>query len=97
MNIFNSKPKRYVRKPDETWNKDQWATKIPLQHLDNFGEVFKAAWENRDNLAYAYRILNEGVCDGCALGTSGMNDWTVDGIHLCNIRLRLLRLMQYRP
>lgn len=92
MNIFSSKPKRYVRKPDESWNKDQWATQIPFRHLDNFGEVFKAAWENRDNLAYAYRILNEGVCDGCALGTSGMNDWTVDGIHLCNIRLRLLRL-----
>jgi molybdopterin-dependent oxidoreductase alpha subunit len=92
MNIFSSKPKRYIRKPDEAWNKDQWATLVPLQHLDNFAEVFKAGWENRDNLAYAYRILNEGVCDGCALGTTGMQDWTVDGIHLCNIRLRLLRL-----
>jgi molybdopterin-dependent oxidoreductase alpha subunit len=92
VNIFSSKPKRSIREPDETWNKEQWATSIPLQHLDNFGEVFKAAWENRDNLAYAYRILNEGVCDGCALGTTGMKDWTVDGVHLCNIRLRLLRL-----
>jgi molybdopterin-dependent oxidoreductase alpha subunit len=32
------------------------------------------------------------VCDGCALGTSGLHDWTLDGIHLCNVRLRLLRL-----
>jgi molybdopterin-dependent oxidoreductase alpha subunit len=92
MNIFSSKPKRFVRKPDESWNKELWATQVPLQHLDNFAEVFRAGWENRDNLAYAYRILNDGVCDGCALGTTGMKDWTVDGVHLCNIRLRLLRL-----
>ena len=49
-------------------------------------------WENRDRPGYAWRILNEGVCDGCALGTKGMRDWTIDGVHLCNIRLRLLRL-----
>jgi molybdopterin-dependent oxidoreductase alpha subunit len=62
------------------------------QHPNNFWEVFRAVWENRDKLGYAFRILNEGVCDGCALGTKGMRDWTVTGIHLCNIRLRLLRL-----
>ena len=33
-----------------------------------------------------------GVCDGCALGTNGLRDWTIDGVHLCNVRLRLLRL-----
>jgi molybdopterin-dependent oxidoreductase alpha subunit len=32
------------------------------------------------------------VCDGCALGVAGLHDWTMDGPHLCNIRLRLLRL-----
>ncbi|MDQ6919766.1 MAG: FdhF/YdeP family oxidoreductase, partial [Candidatus Dormibacteraeota bacterium] len=30
--------------------------------------------------------------DGCALGTTGMRDWTLPEIHLCNVRLRLLRL-----
>ena len=30
-----------------------------------------AAWENRDNLAYAGRILEHGVCDGCSLGAKG--------------------------
>ncbi len=65
---------------------------MPLTHLDNFGEVFRAAWENRAALPYAWRILNGGCCDGCALGTDGLKDWTVDGIHLCNVRLRLLRL-----
>jgi molybdopterin-dependent oxidoreductase alpha subunit len=54
--------------------------------------VFRAARENRDAAGYAWRILTEGVCDGCALGTSGLRDWTLDGVHLCNIRLRLLRL-----
>ncbi|MEZ4606829.1 MAG: molybdopterin-dependent oxidoreductase, partial [Deinococcales bacterium] len=92
MAILLSKAKHYVKEPDERWHQGSWASNIPFSHPDNFLEVFKAAWENRDNLPYAYRILNEGVCDGCALGTSGMNDWTIDGIHLCNIRLRLLRL-----
>ncbi len=54
--------------------------------------IARAMWDNRDQPAYAWRILNEGVCDGCALGTSGMKDWTIDGIHLCWIRLGLLRL-----
>src|SRR5690606_10818841 len=31
-------------------------------------------------------------CDGCALGTSGLRDWTLDGTHLCLIRLNLLEL-----
>lgn len=54
--------------------------------------IAKAIWDNRDQPAFAWRILNDGVCDGCALGTSGMKDWTIDGIHLCWIRLSLLRL-----
>jgi molybdopterin-dependent oxidoreductase alpha subunit len=62
------------------------------QRPNNYLELWKAFQENRDNLGYAWRILNEGVCDGCALGTTGLKDWTLDGPHLCNIRLRLLRL-----
>lgn len=73
-----------------------WASWIPFgwgeQHPNNFAEVFRALWENRDQASYAWRILTEGVCDGCALGTTGLKDWTLDGVHLCNIRLRLLRL-----
>ena len=70
---------------------------IGEQRPNNFGEVTRAVWENRDSAAYGWRILNEGVCDGCALGTKGMRDWTIDGIHLCNIRLRLLRLNTMGP
>ena len=49
-------------------------------------------WENRGNLDYAWRVLNRGVCDGCALGTSGIKDWTIEGTHLCVVRLELLKL-----
>ena len=92
MGIFKSRPKRAVVPPKEGWDPGTWATRVPLTHLDNFGEVFRAGWENRDRPGYAWRILTGGVCDGCALGCSGMEDWTVEGVHLCNVRLRLLRL-----
>ena len=55
-------------------------------------EMAKVAWRNRDEAAYSWRILRDGVCDGCALGTSGLSDWTLDGVHLCMVRLDLLRL-----
>ena len=42
-------------------------------------EILRALWQNRDSLPRAWRILNEGVCDGCALGTRGLKDWTIDG------------------
>ncbi len=80
---------------------ETWASLRPfglgLQKPNNFAEVFRAIAENRDNLAYAWRILSQGVCDGCALGTSGLRDWTISGLHLCNIRLRLLRLNTMGP
>ncbi len=60
--------------------------------LNPFVDILKTGWENRDQAGYAWRILNHGVCDGCALGTAGMKDWTMKGIHLCWIRLNLLRL-----
>lgn len=58
----------------------------------HFTEIFQTAWDNRRHLLYAWRILNRGVCDGCALGTTGMRDWTIDSVHLCTIRLNLLKL-----
>ena len=55
-------------------------------------EMAQVAWENRDQLPFAWRILKDGVCDGCALGTSGLSDWTIPGTHLCMVRLELMRL-----
>ena len=81
-----------VRPPARHWQPSLWASWLPLRQLENFREIFRALRENRDNLDYAWRILNHGVCDGCSLGTTGMHDWTMENIHVCNVRLRLLRL-----
>ena len=58
----------------------------------HFRDMARVAWENRDNPGYAWKVLSQGVCDGCALGAAGLHDWTIDGIHLCMTRLNLLRL-----
>ena len=58
---------------------------------NHFMEMMGVMWENRDNIGYAWRILNHGVCDGCSLGTTGMRDHVLDGTHLCMSRLKLLR------
>src|SRR5918992_1723501 len=85
-----------LRKPKRRPTPSIWASFKPLgigeQRPNNYGEVVRAAWENRDRAGYAWRILSQGVCDGCALGTTGLRDWTIEGVHLCNVRLRLLRL-----
>jgi molybdopterin-dependent oxidoreductase alpha subunit len=65
---------------------------LGVQKPHHYTEMLKAAWENRDELPFAWRILKDGVCDGCALGTSGLSDWTLPGTHLCMVRLELMRL-----
>jgi hypothetical protein len=73
-----------------------WVSWVPFgvhqQHPNNYQDILNAVWENRDNLGYAYRILRDGCCDGCSLGTSGLHDWTMKDVHLCWVRLQLLRL-----
>jgi molybdopterin-dependent oxidoreductase alpha subunit len=58
----------------------------------HYASMMRVLWENRGNLEYAWRVLTRGVCDGCALGTSGIFDWTMETPHLCMVRLELLRL-----
>ncbi|MBW4622401.1 MAG: FdhF/YdeP family oxidoreductase [Cyanosarcina radialis HA8281-LM2] len=85
-----------LKPPKKGWDPALWASWKPFgigeQHPNNYYEGWRAFWENLDELPYAWRILNQGVCDGCSLGTSGMQDWTLPGVHLCNVRMRLLRL-----
>ena len=53
-----------------------WVSPIPF----GLGKVkpkhirdgFNVLWENKDNLGYATNIITKGVCDGCALGVSGL-------------------------
>lgn len=77
-------------------NSRHWVSWVPFgfgyTKPHHYLEMARVAWENRDNLPYALRILRHGVCDGCALGTTGLKDWTIDGVHLCMIRLELMRL-----
>jgi len=76
--------------------KRNWVSLVPYgvnqQHPNAYKDILSTVWENRDNLGYAWRILNDGCCDGCSLGTTGMHDWTMKGTHLCAVRLQLLRL-----
>ncbi|WP_168121197.1 FdhF/YdeP family oxidoreductase [Paenibacillus sp. HB172176] len=88
----HSGPVKLPLKPDP----GSWVSAVPFglgkvkpKHIR---DTMKAAWENRDNLPYAYRILTQGVCDGCALGVSGLYDRTLTGPHLCTTRLNVLRL-----
>lgn len=73
-----------------------WVSPIPFglgkvkpKHIR---DTMKVVLDNRDNLPYAYRILTQGVCDGCALGVSGLYDQTLTGPHICTTRLNVLRL-----
>ncbi len=77
-------------------NPKHWAgwrpTGLGLIKPHHFRDMLRVLWENRDQLPYAWRILTRGTCDGCALGTTGLKDWTLKGVHLCAVRLQLLRL-----
>lgn len=77
-------------------NPKLWVSPIPFGlgkiKPHHIRDTMKIAWENRDNLPYATRILTQGVCDGCALGVSGLYDQTLTGPHLCTTRLNVLRL-----
>lgn len=72
-----------------------WVSLVPYglnqQHPNAYKDILSTMWENRDNLGYAWRILRDGCCDGCSLGTRGVYDWTMKGVHLCAVRLQLLR------
>ncbi|MGH7888293.1 MAG: molybdopterin-dependent oxidoreductase, partial [Candidatus Binatia bacterium] len=80
----------------KNWNRANWAGLMPngigQTKPNHYLEMAKVVWRNRDQLPFAYRILTQGVCDGCALGTSGVRDYTMEGVHLCMVRLDLMRL-----
>ena len=70
---------------------------IGHQKPNHYKEMVKVAWKVKGNRRKAWRILSEGVCDGCALGVAGFHDWTLDGVHLCTTRLRLLEVNCAEP
>src|SRR3954465_4897613 len=80
---------------EKNW-KDRLKSAVPFgigqTKPKHFRDMAKVAWDNKDNLGYAWKVLSQGLCDGCALGVAGFHDWTIDGIHLCTTRLNLLQL-----
>ena len=70
---------------------------IGHQKPHHYREMATVAWGVKGNARKAWSILSKGVCDGCALGVAGFHDWTLDGVHLCTTRLRLLELNCAEP
>jgi molybdopterin-dependent oxidoreductase alpha subunit len=85
-----------TRMSSTRWNPKHWVSLAPngLGQVkpNHYLDMAKVIWRNRGELPYAWRILSQGVCDGCALGTAGLHDFTMEGVHLCMVRLELLRL-----
>jgi molybdopterin-dependent oxidoreductase alpha subunit len=83
------------------WDRSRWAGWRPngvgLQKPNHYADMLRAAWDNRAHPKYALDVLTKGACDGCALGVAGLHDWTIDGVHLCTTRLRLLELNTADP
>jgi molybdopterin-dependent oxidoreductase alpha subunit len=80
----------------KSWDPSSWVSLSPngLGHVkpNHYLEIAKTVWKNKDQLPFAWRILSRGVCDGCALGTTGLRDFTMEGVHLCMVRLDMMRL-----
>jgi len=78
------------------WNPKSWVSLSPngIGHTkpNHLAEMTRVAVNVRRTPKRAWKILSEGVCDGCALGVAGFHDWTLDGIHLCTTRLKLLEV-----
>ncbi|MBM3827471.1 MAG: FdhF/YdeP family oxidoreductase [Actinobacteria bacterium] len=83
------------------WNPSSWVSLAPngIGHTkpNHLAEMTRVAVNVRRSPKKAWKILNEGVCDGCALGVAGLHDWTLDGIHLCTTRLKLLEVNCAEP
>lgn len=92
MKTKHTGPIKLPKKPQPSL----WVSKVPFGlgkiKPHHIRDTMKVAWENKDNLPYATRILTKGVCDGCALGVQGLKDQTLTGPHICTTRLNVLRL-----
>src|SRR5262245_21526811 len=89
---MNASPRHRIRKDWKARLKSAVPFGLGQVKPKHFREMAVVAWKNRANPLYAWKVLSQGVCDGCALGVAGFHDWTIEGIHLCMTRLNLLRL-----
>jgi molybdopterin-dependent oxidoreductase alpha subunit len=71
-----------------------------MNHRSNFypyRDCLVALWENKRHLPRAWNILTRGVCAGCSLGSCGLRDPVLGGLHLCANRFKSLRLNTIGP
>ena len=86
-----------------TKTNDAWLARlVPFgmtnrSHHRRYHELLTAVWENKRDIPYAWNILTRGVCDGCSLGSYGLRDTVLGGLHLCKARLKSLRLNTMGP
>lgn len=83
--------------PDASSNHPTASRLAPLDSIDPgrpgfYRDLLRVVWDNRRDLPRAWSILNHGVCDGCSLGSYGLRDQVLDGVHLCAARLKSLRV-----
>ena len=62
-----------------------------------YRDLLGALWENKRDLPHVWNILTRGVCDGCSLGSYGLRDPVLGGLHLCAGRFESLRLNTIGP
>ena len=56
-----------------------------------FRRAARALWDNLSEPAFSADVLRYGVCGGCSLGSDGLSDPVLHGVHLCGLRLAGLR------
>ena len=63
-------------KKKPAWDRKSWVSLMPngigRQKPNHYADMMRVLWENKSQLPYAWKILSKGVCDGCALGVSGL-------------------------
>jgi hypothetical protein len=69
---------RHAEEKSKGWSRREWVSLVPYgvnqEHPNAYSDILEATGENKDQLGYAWRILRDGCCDGCSLGTSGIRD-----------------------
>src|SRR6516164_1254021 len=63
-NCMDHSPDRPAESKSKGWHPQHWVNLVPYglgqQHPNAYFDMAQAAWQNRDRLGYAWRILRDG-------------------------------------
>jgi anaerobic selenocysteine-containing dehydrogenase len=84
-------PDIHAEAKSKGWNPKQWVSLVPYganqTHPNAYKDILRCAVQNRDNLGYAWRILRDGCCDGCAFTPVALPEERVpEGLFLLTTR-----------